>query len=80
MEKVKAAKAETGNGKPTHSAPVKGPLIGVMQADAAGKGVEVTPAKAASVPEKVYDMPPDPCGIRHHPQLGLISYHMLKFN
>ena len=71
---------EKARGKPTPNTPVKGPLIGVIQTGAAGKGVEVTPAKPASVPEKVYDMPPDPCEIREHPQLGLISYQMLKFN
>ncbi len=71
---------EKARGKPTPNTPVKGPLIGVIQTGAAGKGVEVTPAKPASVPEKVYDMPPGPCEIRENPQLGLISYQMLKFN
>ena len=80
MEKVKATKAETGEGKPTSSEPVKAPMIGVIQTNVAGKGVEATPAQPANVPEKAYDMPPDPCEIRCHPQLGLITCQMMKFN
>ena len=78
MEKAKAAKAETGKDNPTHNVPAEGPLIGVIQAGAAGKGVEATPAKLANVPEKVYDMPPDPCEIGQHPQLGPVSHQILN--
>ena len=60
--------------------PVKGPMIGVIQTNVAGKGVEATPAQPANVPETAYDMPPDPCEIRCHPQLGLITCQMMKFN
>ncbi len=56
MEAAKVAKAETGTGNPARKAPVQGPLVCVIQADVAGQGVEATPAKAASVPEKVLDM------------------------
>ncbi len=55
-------------------------MIGVIQSDAAGKGVGVTPALPVDEPEKACDMPPDPCELRKHPQLGVVSYQMMKVN
>ena len=80
MEKVKAKKAEPGANVPNIGEPIIGPMISVIQSNVAGKGVGATPVLPANEPEKAYDMPPDPCELRKHPQLGVISYQMMKVN
>ncbi len=80
MEKAKAKKAEPGADIPNIGEPVKGPMIGVIQSNVAGKNVGATPFSPTNEPEKAYDMPPDPCGLRKHSRLGVVSYQMMKIN
>jgi len=80
MEKDKAKKAEPGANVPNIGEPIIGPMISVIQSNVAGKNVGATPVLPANEPEKAYDMPPDPCGLRTHPQLGVVSYQMMKVN
>ena len=80
MEKAKAKKAEPGADVPNIGGPVKGPMIGVIQSNVTGQGVGATPVQPVDEPEKAWDMPPDPCELRQHPQLGVISNQMIKVN
>ena len=80
MEKTKAKKAEPGADVPNIGEPVEGPMIGVIQSNVTGQGVGATPVQPVDEPEKACDMPPDPCELRQHPQLGVISYQMMKVN
>ncbi len=80
MEKAKAKKAEPGAGVPNIGEPTKGPMIGVIQSNVPGQGVGATPVQPVDEPEKACDMPPDPCELRQHPQLGVVSYQMMQVN
>ena len=51
-----------------------GPIFGERQ------NVGGTPVQPEAKPEKSFDMPPDPCELRIHPQLGVVSYQMMKIN
>ncbi|MDP7372207.1 MAG: hypothetical protein QF919_17355, partial [Nitrospinota bacterium] len=73
MEKTKAKKATTGAEAPV-SGLTMGPIFGERQ------NVGGTPVQPEEKPEKPHDMPPDPCELRIHPQLGVVSYQMMKIN
>jgi hypothetical protein len=73
MEKMKTKKATTGTSVPFGGL-IMGPMFG------AGQDVGGTPVQPELEPEKPCDMPPDPCELRKHPQLGVVSYQMMKVN
>ncbi len=73
MEKMKTKKAATGTSVPFGGL-IMGPTFG------AGQDVGGTPVQLELEPEKPCDMPPDPCELRKHPQLGVASYRMMKVN
>ena len=73
MEKMKADKATTGAEAPLGGLTM-GPIFG------AGQNVGGTPVQPEKKPQKPCDMPPDPCELRIHLQLGVVSYQMMKIN